>query len=167
MARDRKTTSTAKVLGLLLLPLAVIVGAVGAPLSIVYSALSRRIWAKRERRFAAQMSSVHRTISFSDFCKAVESGEGTFVCEWENVFKGPTRWWWTEDNVYAATPYPCVDHVNMKADAMFSPFLDWCSKQYIGRDGKARYVIASADQKKSIWPLLEEKSRKLDIPLLS
>jgi hypothetical protein len=112
------------------------------------------------------MSNLRRTISFLEFCKAVESGQGTFVCEWENVFKGPTRWWWTEDDVYAATPYPCVDHLHMKTDAAFSPFLDWCCEQYVGRQGKARYVIASLEEKKLVAPVLE-KSRKLDIPLLS
>ena len=88
------------------------------------------------------------------------------MCEWENAFKGPTRWWWTEDDVYAATPYPCVDHLHMTTDATFSPFLDWCSEQYVGRHGKARYVVASDEQKKRAAPNLE-KSRTLDIPLLS
>jgi hypothetical protein len=166
---ERRPIVIGKVWGIILLPVLLVVGAVGAPLSILYTLRKRRIWAQKERRFAEQLSDLGRTMSFDDFYKAVEEGRGTVICEWQDVFKGPVRLWWTPDDIYAATPYPCIDHVHMANDPTYRPFLDWCFQQYVSPSiGKALYVVASSAQRKSLraslWTGLDEKSRKLDIP---
>ena len=120
---------------------------------------------KKNGGFAGQLCDLGRTISFDDFYKTLEEGHGTVICEWQDVFKGPVRLWWTPDDIYAATPYPCVDHVHMATDPTYRPFLDWCFQQYLSASsGKALYVVASSAQMKSVWASLDEKSRKLDIP---
>jgi hypothetical protein len=162
---ERRPIVIGKFWGIVLLPALLVVGAVGAPLSVLYTRRKRRIWVQEERRVAEQLSDLGRTISFDDFHKAVEDEHGTVICEWKDVFKGPVRLWWTPDDIYAATPYPCIDHFHMATDPTYRPFLDWCFQQYVSPSaGKALYVVASPAQVKSVWASLDDKSRKLDIP---
>jgi hypothetical protein len=135
----------------------------GAALSVPYVEVAKVVYRIRERRFARHMAALNRTITFEDYSRILENGEGTHIHEWESAFKGPVRWWWTSEDVAVVNPDPTADRYTMTRDALFQPFLEWIYREYTSPSGKALLVIATNEQKKSIRDKLQNKGI-MDVP---
>lgn len=126
--------------------------AIAAPLSIPYMLVRRAVWNRHEKFLGSRMAKVNRVIGWADFIKVVNENRGTLIAECESS-KGPFRRWWTPDNIYALTPYPCGDHVSMWFGE-FLPFRKWCFEKYTSQTtGSAVLVIGTRDQ----WRSLKER----------
>src|SRR5690349_18357124 len=84
-----------------------------AGFSIPYGVVRRISRKRRALRFEARMAAVNRTMTLEEFIGRVDRGEGSYICEYKTPFKGPIRLWWTPDDIYSKTPFPCVDHMTM------------------------------------------------------
>jgi hypothetical protein len=77
---------------------------IAAPLSIpvtkVWQALKRR----QERKFVTEMKSADRLVSWTEARSYMENGNGFLISEHFSL-KGPTRLWWTPDDVPAISPH--------------------------------------------------------------
>lgn len=95
-------------------------------------------------------------MNFAEFTRQMDLGHGTLIVE-RYSFKGPTDWWWTEDNTYQLCPYPVVDWLVMTKNATFQPVFEWYRENYTGvKTGRAFLVAASDDEHNRI-----ELGRKL------
>jgi hypothetical protein len=79
-------------------------------------------------------------MTWPDFVHAMNEGRGTLIRE-KYSLKGPDRWWWSSEDVYAESPYPAVDWLTMLMDNPFPEFSEWCRHRYSGAEaGKALLV---------------------------
>ena len=122
---------------------------VAAAVSIPYTKIRRVTMARREDRFMESTKLSGRVMSWSDFVRELDQGNGTLIVE-RFSFKGPIRLWWTADNVYERCPYPLVDWLTMAKDATFDPVRDWCRANYTGVTGEGRLLTATKDQWRTI-----------------
>jgi len=139
---------------------------IGAALSIPYGLGRTAYWRLKERRFARQMASLSRTISFEELASRVESGQGTIIHEWYSVLKGPIRHWWVVDDVLSISPRPFVDRLHM-IRRRYKPLVEWCFREYTSpQQGRALFFVVGKAQKEA-YPALLEKARFVDVPTLS
>lgn len=113
---------------------------IAAGLSIPYALAASRIQRRRERAFRLQMKKQGRTIEWGDFVRAMDECRGTMI--WERRLKGPSRWWWTPENVYGLCPYPIVVWIEkLPFDEIYRPLATWCRERYTRPDdGRAVLV---------------------------
>jgi hypothetical protein len=149
--------------GILVLPLLF----VGAALSIPYTAVTRRLQARRERKFSNSMRISGRTMEWARFVREMKDGHGTLIIE-RFSFKGPIRMWWTPDNVYEICPYPLVDWLTMAKETNFDAVRDWCHEKYTSATADASLVDGSKEQWRSIRGdkllTFQEGIRYLEVP---
>lgn len=161
--RRKKPIVLSRATGVLMLPLLL----VGAPLSIPYTAVARRLRARRERQFSQSMRVTGRTMDWARFIREMKDGHGTLIVE-RFSFKGPIRMWWTDDNVYELCPHPLVDWLTMATDADFDAARDWCHERYTSAKASALLVDGSKEQWRTIrgnTPLtFQEGIRYLEVP---
>jgi hypothetical protein len=159
----KKPVKLGRVAGVLLLPLLL----VGGALSIPYTAVARRLRARRERRFSDSMRSNGRTMRWAHFIREIEDGHGTLIIE-RFSFKGPIRLWWTPDDVYELCSYPLVDWLTMANDTNFDAVRDWCYDRYTSATASALLVDGSKEQWRTIRGdgqlALREGIRYLEVP---
>jgi hypothetical protein len=132
-------------LGLLLVPLLFLAAAVALP----YGVISNALYEKRVRRFAMKMAEKRRTITCDDLLK-VKAEKGTIIWEWKSQFQGPTRVWWTGDNLVADSPFPIVDRKEWILQAKELPFTRWCFDEYVDPSQGKALLLASAKEQKRI-----------------
>lgn len=92
---------------LIVLPILLVLGLLSIPAMPFYWRYIR--WA--ERRFAARMRNLGRVKSFMDAQAALDTGKGTLIADSLSP-KGPTRVWWTPNDVATECPqvwYDCDD----------------------------------------------------------
>jgi hypothetical protein len=118
---------------------------------------------RKEKRFAKRIAAEHRTISFTDFVQAFEVENGTLICEWKSVLKGPVRWWWAGDDVLAKSPFSVPDRASWTLDGHPLPFRRWCFDEYIDPSGgKARLVYTTTNERKLLRERLKDV-RRIDV----
>lgn len=74
---------------------------VSIPLEFVYRVRLNR----KENRLQPMLAAVGRYMDWSEVATKLKAGEGTLIIEHLSP-KGPTREWWTEDNLKADAPVP-------------------------------------------------------------
>jgi hypothetical protein len=159
----KKPVKLGRVAGVLLSPALL----VGTALSIPYTAITRGLRARRERRFSNSMRMNGRTIEWARFIREIKDGHGTMIVERFSP-KGPIRMWWTADNVYELCPYPLVDWLTMARDMDFDAARDWCHERYTSATASALLVEGSKEQWRTIRgdnPLwFQDGIRYLEVP---
>jgi hypothetical protein len=113
-------------------PLLFLAGAISIPVALV----GREVQRIREKRFAAEMKRLGRTIPLGEIVS------GSVLIEWLSV-KGPTRWWWTPDALEPSTalfPAEGYDAFNERHE----PYL----KKYTSLNGSARLITADRAQRR-------------------
>ena len=101
---------------------------------VPYAFVGGYIQRRRERAFAFEMKQRGRLIDWTDFQQMTDQDRGTLIVEWYSV-KGPIRWWWTSDDIYALCPHPIVDWIlKMRNDESYRPLADWCRQRYTDPD---------------------------------
>jgi hypothetical protein len=104
------------------------------------------------------MAEMGRTTSSDDCIQALDGGKGTLIREWKGRFVGPTRYWWTEDDLFAKSPFPIADRATRTPVAKTSRFTQWCFDEYINvSNGKAMLVVIPKQQRK----ILREKLKQV------
>lgn len=127
--------------GILLLPVFLLTAA----LSIPYVLVMRRIQDHKEKLFQQRMKREGRSIEWPEFIQRMGEAGGTVIIEWYFP-KGPTRWWWTSDNVRALSPYPLPNSKQVEIGFLTEHGLagDWCHERYTNiSDGGARLVAGT------------------------
>ena len=84
-----------------LLILMVVVAAVSIPVEIVYRF---RMW-RQEKKLLARLTSVGRSVPWSEIEARFRAGEGTLIVEHRSP-NGPIREWWSEDDLVGEAPLP-------------------------------------------------------------
>lgn len=119
-------------------PLLAVAALLSTPVMAVWTAYCRR----KETSFARQMKLAGRTMSEREYAAALESKRGTLI--WESFsHKGPSRYWWTEDDIPSITPLRWAD--SGFAAAMYreyDEFSSWCQTNYL-ENNKARFLSGS------------------------
>jgi hypothetical protein len=133
--RRRKPIVLSPAAGVLMLPVLL----VGAALFIPYTAVTRRLRARREQQFSHSMRISGRTMEWARFSSEIKDGHGTLIVE-RFSFKGPIRMWWTADNVYELCPYPLVDWLTIANDTDFDAVRNWCHERYTSATASALLV---------------------------
>jgi len=119
----------------LALTLILIVAVASIPASLIEQSRMRR----RERRFAADMKSAGRLISWVDARSEVDNGHGTFIGE--SVVPRGYRLWWTPEDIPVISPYPCYFEGFKLPDREHALFFEWCWTRFTSPDsGIARLV---------------------------
>lgn len=150
--QKRHDTLLGAVLGVVLIPVVFI----GAVLAIPYGVFLRWTRQRRELQLRALMKSQGRWISWQDFLRAMHARGGTCIEERFSP-KGPVRFWWTSENVYAESPHEIIDWFTMRKGFRGSAFVHWCRQRYTGVDaGSAILVDAALVPKRQIYALWSE-----------
>jgi hypothetical protein len=112
------------------------------------------------------MAEKGRTITTGQLLDA-EAEKGTIIWEWKSPYKGPTRAWWTADNLLGDSPFPIVDRKEWLPKENELPFMRWCFNRYIGpSEGKA-FLLASAKQEKKIVREKLDDIQRVDVLTLT
>jgi hypothetical protein len=124
-------------------------------LSHPYAALLAARRRREERRFAGDMARANRRMDWRAFEQSLNEKRGTLIVEALSP-KGPTRWWWTSDDMASGTPYRFPKTL-MEAvtdfDGLFDEACRWCHEEYTGVGGNALLVLSS-DVPEMIAPLI-------------
>jgi hypothetical protein len=119
---------------------------IGTILSYPYGAVSSAFQRRKARRFVQDMSQANRVMTWPLFAKSLDERRGTLIVEALSS-TGPTRWWWTSDDIttespyrFAKTPFEAV----LDSDGVFNQTCQWCHERYTGSQGKALLVLSSA-----------------------
>jgi hypothetical protein len=122
-------------------------------LSYPYMWVRRSLTHRSERKFAEQMKSASRFMSWDEFESAVEGSRGTAIEEAVGVH-GPVRMWWTPEDTPALSPYPCDWKRRSEDEAI--QFFKWCSERYTDeRMGNAKFVAIPRGSQKFLKDLLQ------------
>jgi hypothetical protein len=149
-------------LGLLLVPLMFLAAAISIPYGVVANAL----YEKRARHFARKMAEKRRSIA-SDQLLNIEAKNGTIIWEWKSQFKGPTRVWWTADNLLQNSPFPIVDRKEWVPQENDLPFTRWCFNEYVDPSQGKALLLASAKEQKRIVREKFGDIRQIDVLTLT
>jgi hypothetical protein len=79
------------------------------------------------------------------FARSLDEKRGTLIVEALSP-KGPTRWWWTADDIASESQYlfpKTVVEALTDFDGSFNSACLWCHEKYTGSDGKALLVLSS------------------------
>jgi hypothetical protein len=119
------------------LPLFFVAGALSIPWTYVQKLKQRR----QEKRFATEMASSGRIMTWSEFESAVGNGEGTAIGEYLSL-KGPFRLWWTPEDIPATSPHNCNQQNIAWPQPEFADFFNWCRAQFTSPQlGRAKLVL--------------------------
>jgi hypothetical protein len=139
------------VLGIAMMPVLL----VGAGLAISSAAVLR--WKRRyqENTLRTAMRAQGRVILWTSFLEKMRASGGTCIEERFSP-KGPVRFWWTQEDVYAESPHKIIDWFTMHKGGAASPFVHWCRERYTGGNGSAVLVDTRGAGKKDIYALWSE-----------
>jgi len=139
----RKTTRT--LVFVLALPLILAVAVVAVIPQLPISLIKRSRMRRREKRFAADMKSAGRFISWAEARSEVDSGRGAFIGEF--ALRGGYRLWWTLEDVRKVSPHPCYFDDEGPPGLAHAPFFDWCCSRFTDPEsGRALLVDLEGDQ---------------------
>jgi hypothetical protein len=150
--KKERPSSLNMLLELALIPIALGVAAVAVPLSFVPRWLQKH----REGSFRALLKSRGRLINWQEFLRSMRDSGGTCIEEKFSA-KGPVRFWWTQDNVYAESPHEIIDWFTMRKGRRGESFVRWCRERYTNADtGAAVLVDATFVPRREIYALWAE-----------
>ncbi|MBZ5524527.1 MAG: hypothetical protein LAP21_19990 [Acidobacteriia bacterium] len=146
MLKHKHNQKEAGMMGsLILIPGMLIGGALSLPAGLALKFL----WRRRERRLMIQMASSHRLMDWNAFVQEVDQSRGTVIIEQES-YKGPTRWWWTPDDVDVQSPHPVDNASHALHDPAFHPFYAWCHETYTNAaTGRGMLISCTPEQRRS------------------
>jgi hypothetical protein len=152
-APDQRQPSTASsvALGVATMP----VLAVGVGLAIGSATALRWVRRYRENSLRAAMKTQGRLITWTGFVEKMRASGGTCIEERFSP-KGPMRFWWTQDDLAAASPHKIIDWFTMHKGGAGAPFVHWCRERYTGAVGSAVLVDTRGIGKKEIYALWSE-----------
>ncbi len=152
-APDQKQPSTASsvLMGLAVMPVLL----VGAGLAISSANVLRWVRGYQENSLRSAMKMRGRFVTWAEFREKMRASGGTCI---EEKFspKGPVRFWWTQDDVYAESPHRIIDWFTMHKGGAGTPFVHWCRERYTSEDGSAVLVDTRGVGKKEIYALWSE-----------
>jgi hypothetical protein len=118
-----------------------IAGALSIPVTKIWFAIKRR----QERTFATEMKAANRLVSWAEVRSHVESGHGCLISDHLSL-KGPTRLWWTSDDVPAVSPCTyVVEEPPGLLEAPNSEFDAWCRSRYTNPQSGAGMLVELRD----------------------
>jgi hypothetical protein len=106
-----------------------------ALLSFPYFFIVTRVQQHREAEFTECMRLAGRVISWPEARDRAMANQGTLIHE-RPYFNGPSRFWWTPDDVAGLSPFPFVRFSNDKRhlfDEKSRPFGNWCRERYTNK----------------------------------
>ena len=140
--------ASSAVLGIAMMPVLM----VGAGLAISSATVLR--WKRRyqENALRAAMKARGRVISWTSFLDKMRASGGTCIEERFSP-KGPVRFWWTREDIYAESPHKIIDWFTMHKGGAATPFVHWCRERYTSDHGSAVLVDTRGVGKKEIYAL--------------
>jgi hypothetical protein len=131
-------------------PLLFFAGAVSIPWSYILKLKQRR----QERKFE-QMRKASRLMRWEEFKQAIGNGEGTAIAEHLST-KGPSRIWWTSEDVPATCPHKWKRERNIAwMEPEFLPFFEWSYARFTNpQSGLARLVRIPEEERKQLTAML-------------
>jgi hypothetical protein len=150
--RKQSSTLAAAVLGVLMVPVAV----VGAALVIPIHFATRWTRQHGEHKLRLLMKSRGRLINWQEFLRRMREEGGTCIEERFSP-RGPVRFWWTPENVGHESPYAIIDWFTMRKGRGAEPFIRWCRERYTSADsGSAVLVDAPLVPRREIYTVWTE-----------
>ena len=145
------SSAASAVLGIAMMPLLLL----GAGVALSSATVLR--WKRRyqENTLRAAMKKHGRVISWAGFLQSMRASGGTCIEERFSP-KGPVRFWWTQEDVYAESPHKIFDWFTMQKGGLATPFVRWCRERYTGENGSAILVDTRGSGKKEIYALWSE-----------
>jgi hypothetical protein len=128
----------------LMAPVILIVGVASIPVCM----FERRIMRQREKRFAADMKTVGRLVSWIEARSQIDNERGTLIEE--SVSPDGYRLWWTSEDIPTVSPYPCCFEDGKIPDVqVYRPFFEWCRFRFTNPEsGTAQLIdLAAVDGK--------------------
>jgi len=154
------------VMGIVMIPVLLLGGCLAFPYIFILGWLRKR----REQAFRALMRSQGRMVPWAKFLRSMRTDGGTCIEERFSP-KGPVRFWWTPENVFAESPHDIIDWFTMRKGRQFEPFIHWCRARYTSPDtGAAIFVDTFGVPRKDIYTLWSEcrseasKARWVEVP---
>jgi len=149
---SRHDTLLGAALGIALIPVVF----VGACFAFPYNMVLHWSRTRREHQLRLLMKSRGRCMSWQEFLRAMRGKGGTCIEERFSP-KGPVRFWWTPENVYAESPHEIIDWFTMRKGRRGDRFVHWCRERYTGAEsGSAVLVDAALVPKRQIYALWSE-----------
>jgi hypothetical protein len=137
---------------LLLVPLLLIGAVLAFPARFVWGWVRQH----REHTFRMLMKSRGRLIPWQEFLRSMHSSGGTCIEERFSP-KGPVRFWWTAEDVYAESPHEIIDWFTMRKGRKAEPFILWCRARYTeANGGSATLVDTGLVARRDIYALWSE-----------
>ncbi len=149
-------------IGLLLMPVLLIVGALSYPIIGVLFVYFKI----KERRFVQQMTSLNRVMDWDRFLRSEADNHGTVIVEWLSE-KGPVRRWWTADDIRKIVPHGLPENgMDAVFDRQFDPFCLWCYETYTNnRTGKA--LLLASSHVPELWNRTENLISTITLPVIA
>ena len=144
-------SASSTVLGVAMMPVLL----VGAGLAISSATVLR--WKRRyqENSLRTAMKARGRVISWPSFLEKMRASGGTCIEERFSP-KGPMRFWWTQEDIYAESPHKIIDWFTMHKGGAATSFVHWCRERYTSGNGSAVLVDTRGVGKKEIYALWSE-----------
>jgi hypothetical protein len=117
--------------------------------SLPYLLVRARAQRRREAEFAQRMKLGGRVISWPAAWAHAGANEGTLIYEMLS-FHGPSRFWWTPDDVAAISPFPfrrLTDTGRHMMENEFRPFAQWCHQRYTSEASGTALLIEQPSTK--------------------
>jgi hypothetical protein len=110
----------------------------------------------QEKRFATEMASSGRVMTWREFESAVGNGERTAIAEYLSL-KGPSRLWWTPEDIPAISPHNCDrQHHVAFPEPEFAYFFDWCRAQFTNpQSGRTKLVLVPEEERPELKTKLD------------
>lgn len=152
-APEQKHPSTASsvALGVAMMPVLL----VGAGLAVSSATVLRWMRRRQESILRTQMKSLGRVIPWTGFLERMRSAGGTCIEERFSP-KGPVRFWWTQDDVFAESPHKIINWFTMHKGGASTRFVHWCRNRYTSAGGKAVLVDTRGIGKSEIYSVWSE-----------
>jgi hypothetical protein len=127
----------------------------GAGLAVSSGTVLRWKRTYQENSLRAAMKAQSRVISWHGFLEKMRACGGTCIEERFSP-KGPVRFWWTQEDVFAESPHKIIDWFTMQKGGAAAPFVHWCRERYTDANGSAMLVDTRGVGKKEIYALWSE-----------
>ena len=143
-------------ISILFLPIYLPLFFVAAAVSIPWTYVQKLRQRTQEKRFATEMESSGRIMTWREFESALENGEGTAIGEYLSL-KGPFRLWWTPKDIPAISPHNFDrEHHFAFPEPQFASFFDWCREQFTSpQSGQAKLVLVPEEERPELKTKLD------------
>jgi len=149
--QNQPSTTSSVLMGVAMMPVLL----VGAGIALSSANVLRWMRGYQENNLRSASKAQGRLIAWSEFLERMRALGGTCI---EEKFspKGPVRFWWTPDDLYAESPHRIIDWFTMQKGGEGAPFVHWCREQYTGERGSAFLVDTRGVGRKEIYALWSE-----------